>query len=57
METNPVFTNNISKGQHVYYKMAEGLGQILVALHTLLPITEMIHHLNRQSDNDRTGGI
>ncbi len=38
-------------------KIAESLGQILVALHTLLVIIEMIARLNRQRDSDRTGRI
>ncbi len=38
-------------------KIAGNLGQILVALHTLLVIIEMTPHLNKQSDNDRTGRI
>ncbi len=45
METNPVFSNNITTGQHVY---AEDLGQILVVLHTLLVIIEMPPRLNKQ---------
>ncbi len=45
METNPVFYNNITTGQHVY---AEDLGQILVVLHTLLVIIEMPPRLNKQ---------
>ncbi len=56
METNTVFSNNITKGQDVL-KIAEYLGQILVVLHTLLVIIYMPHHLNKQSGSDRTGRI
>ncbi len=41
MEINPVCSNNITKG-NVYNEIAEGLGQILVALHTFLLIIVMI---------------
>ncbi len=47
METNPVFSNNITKGQQ-YKKIIEDLGQILVVLHTLLVIIEMTPRLNKQ---------
>ncbi len=56
METNPVFSNNITKGQHIM-KIIEDLGQILVVLHTLLVIIEMTPRLNKQSGSDRTGRI
>ncbi len=56
METNSVLSNNITKGQHVL-KIAEGLGQILVALHTFLVLIEMNPCLNIQIDNNRTGKI
>ncbi len=46
METNPVFSNNIIKGQH-FLNIAEDLGQILVVRHTLLVITEITPHLNK----------
>ncbi len=42
METNPVFVNNIAT---CILKIAEDLGQILVALHTLLKMTP---RLNKQ---------
>ncbi len=48
METNPIFSNNIIKGQH-FLNIAEDLGQILVVRHTLLVITEITPHLNNQS--------
>ncbi len=40
METNPVFSNNITRGS-MYMKTAEDLGQILVVLHTLLVIIRL----------------
>ncbi len=58
METNPVFSNNITKGQHVcILKMAEDLGQIHVVLLTLLVIIEMTPRLNKQSGSDLTDRI
>ncbi len=45
METNVVFSNNITKGQH-FLNIAEDLGQILVVRHTLLVITEITPRLN-----------
>ncbi len=54
METNPVFSINITKGQHVYWKY---LGQILVVLHTLLVIIGMTPRLNKQSGSDLTSRI
>ncbi len=44
METNSIFSDKITKGQHVLLKIAEGLRPILVALHTLLQLNEMIPH-------------
>ncbi len=38
-------------------KITEDLGQILVALHTLLSLIEIIPRLNKQSGSDRTGRI
>ncbi len=46
METNVVFSNNITKGQH-FFNIAEDLGQILVVRHTLLVIIEITPHLNK----------
>ncbi len=60
METNPTFSNNIAKAQHVQYsilKIAEDLGQIFVVLHTLLVIIEITSRLNKQGGTDRTGRI
>ncbi len=57
METNPVFSNNITLGATCILKIAEDLGQILVVLHTLLVIIEMTPCLNKQSGSDRTGRI
>ncbi len=41
----------------VIWEIAEGLGQILVALHTFLVLIEMNPCLNIQIDNNRTGRI
>ncbi len=41
MDTNPVFSNDITKRETCILKIAEDLGQILVVLHALLVITEM----------------
>ncbi len=47
MEINPVFSNTC------ILKIAEGLGQILVARHTLLDLIDMISHLNKQSGSNQ----
>ncbi len=57
METNPVFSNNITKGQHIYNENNRGPRIDLVVLHTLLLIIEMTPRLNKQSGSDRTGRI
>ncbi len=49
METNPLFSNNITMGTTYIMKITEDLGQILVVLHTLLVIIEMTPRLNKQS--------
>ncbi len=57
METNPVFSNNITKGQNMYNENSRGPRTDPCGTHSLLVIIEMTPRLNKQSVNDRTGRI